>query len=298
MELDDRALPLTQGQLEIWLAQETGRFTTEWQIGLFVKIDGRVEREPLEWAIRRALREAEPVRAAFFENDGQVLQRTIDDPDVALAFHDLSASHHPVQDAYEIASSIQRTPMPFTGPLFKFALFQTGRNEFYWFTCCHHIVVDASGIALIGHRIATLYAAVVSGAPMPPAFFGSLDDLIKCESEYEASTDYSADQAYWAENLPSENTSDHWLPHAAGERGPYRSSAPVRLDPGVLQRVQEFAELRNMPRSSVITAACALLMRGWCGNGSEVVLDFPVSRRVPLDPRRFPGWFPESCRWC
>ena len=38
MELDDRAVPLTRGQLDIWLAQETGRVGTEWQLGLFVRI--------------------------------------------------------------------------------------------------------------------------------------------------------------------------------------------------------------------------------------------------------------------
>ena len=289
MELEDRTHPLTAAQLDIWLAQETGRFSTEWQLGLFAKIEGPVQREPLEWAIRRALREAEPVRATFFEEDGEVLQRTIDEPDVDLAFYDLSGSYQPVQEAYEIASSIQRTPMPFTGPLFKFALFQTRRDEFYWFTCCHHIVIDASGIALIGLRIATIYSAIVSGAPMPPAFFGSLEDLISSESGYEASTDYLEDQAYWTENLPSESGSDHAFPEAAGERGPYRASAPVRLDPVVLRRVQELSELWNMPQSSVITAACALLVRGWCAEGSEVVLDFPVSRRVHLESKTLPG---------
>ena len=95
MELDDRALPLTRGQLDIWLAQETGRFGTEWQLGLFVRIEGRVERGPLEWAIRRVVQEAEPARAAFFEENGQVFQRAIDYPDVELAFYDLSGSHHP-----------------------------------------------------------------------------------------------------------------------------------------------------------------------------------------------------------
>ena len=289
MELEDRAHPLTAGQLDIWLAQETGRFATEWQLGLFAKIAGPVQREPLEWAIRRALREAEPVRATFHEEDGQVLQRTIDEPDVDLAFYDLSGSHQPVQEAYEIASSIQRSPMPFAGPLFKFALFQTRRDEFYWFTCCHHIVIDASGIALVGLRIATIYSAIVSGAPMPPAFFGSLEDLISSESEYEASTDYLEDQAYWTENLPSESGSDHSFPQAAGERGPYRASAPVQLDPVVLRRVQELSELGNMPQSSVITAACALLVRGWCAEGLEVVLDFPVSRRVHLESKTLPG---------
>jgi hypothetical protein len=66
MELDDRASPLTRGQLDIWLAQETGHSGTEWHVGLFVRIEGTVERDALEWAIRRALQEAEPVRAAFY----------------------------------------------------------------------------------------------------------------------------------------------------------------------------------------------------------------------------------------
>ena len=103
MELDDRALPLTRGQLEIWLAQETGHSGTEWQLGLFVRIEGTVERDALEWAIRQVVREAEPVRAAFFEVDGQVFQRAIDYPDVELAFYDLSCSRHPVQEARGIA---------------------------------------------------------------------------------------------------------------------------------------------------------------------------------------------------
>ena len=135
MELDDRALPLTRGQLDIWLAQETGHPGTEWQVGLLVRIEGPVERDALEWAIRRAMREAEPVRAACFEVDGQVFQRAIDYPDVELDFYDLSCSRHPVQEARGIASSIQRTPMPFTGPLFKFALFRTRPDEFYLFAC-------------------------------------------------------------------------------------------------------------------------------------------------------------------
>ena len=205
MELDDRALPLTRGQLDIWLAQETGHSGTEWQLGLFVRIEGTVERDALEWAIRRVVQEAEPVRAALFEVDGQVFQRAIDDPDVELAFYDLSCSRHPVQEARRIASSIQRTPMPFTGPLFKFALFRTRPDEFYLFACCHHIVIDGTGIALVGHRIAAVYSAIVSGAPIPPAVFGSLQDLVDCELEYEASNDYLDDQAYWTRNLPPES---------------------------------------------------------------------------------------------
>ncbi|MGB8388724.1 condensation domain-containing protein, partial [Mycobacterium sp.] len=146
MEQDDRALPLTRGQLEIWLAQETGLSAAEWQLGFLVRIEGRVQRDALHWAIRRVVQEAEPVRVAFIEENGQVFQRAIDYPDVELDFHDLSGSDHVEREAREIALSIQRTPMPLTGPLFRFALFRTRTDEFYFFACCHHIAIDATGV--------------------------------------------------------------------------------------------------------------------------------------------------------
>src|SRR5215472_14105737 len=229
MELDDRALPLTRGQLDIWLAQETGHSGTEWQLGLFVRIEGTVDRDALEWAIRRVVREAEPARAAIFEVDGQVFQSAIDYPNVEVDFYDLSGSRDPVQEAHGIASSIQGTPMPFAGPLFKFALFRTRPDEFYWFTCCHHIVIDAAGIGLVGHRIASVYSAIVSGTPIPRAFFGSLQDLADCELAYEASSDYLDDEAYWKRNLPAESGGHYRLPQTAGQRDPLWRSAPVRL---------------------------------------------------------------------
>ncbi len=289
MELNDRALPLTRAQLDIWLAQETGQSGTEWQLGVLVRFDGTVERDLLERAIRHVMQEAEPARATIFEVDGQVFQRAIDYPDLEVAFYDVSDSRHPVQEARGIASWIQRTPMPFDGPLFKFSLFQTWSDEFYLFGCFHHIVIDGTGITLLANRIATVYAAIVSNSPIPPAFFGSLQDLVRCESEYEASADFLEDQAYWTRNLPPESGPHNRLPQSVGEGDPYRSSAPVRLDPAVLRRVQELSQVWNVPQSSVITAACALFVRGWCAEGTEVVLDFPVSRRVHPESKTLPG---------
>ncbi|WP_319448968.1 MULTISPECIES: non-ribosomal peptide synthetase [unclassified Mycobacterium] len=289
MELDGQSLPVTRGQLDIWLAHETGHSSTEWQLGLFVKIEGVVDHDALEWAMRRVTREAEPGRAAFFEVDGQVLQRAIDYPDVELEFHDLSGSPDAVAEAHEMASSIQRTPMPFTGPLFKFVLFQTRADEFYLFGCCHHIVMDGSGLALVGQRIASVYTAVNSGAPVPPAIFGSLQDLVDCELEYETSSDYSQDEAYWSGNLPQQSGPLYQSSQVASERDPFWLSAPARLDPAVLRRVAELSHVWNLPRSSIITAACALLVRGWSLEGPEVVLDFPVARRVRPESKTLPG---------
>src|ERR1700736_2703646 len=123
MELDDRALPLTRGQLDIWLAQETGRFGAKWQLGELLRIEGTVDPGLLERAIVQAVREAEPLRAAFFEVDGQVFQKPVDYPDVELARYDLIGSQDPAQDAYRLASSIPNTLMPPDWPLVKISVF-------------------------------------------------------------------------------------------------------------------------------------------------------------------------------
>ena len=284
-----QALPLTHAQLDIWLAQETDRFAARWQMGELFRIEGRVDPGLLERAIVQVVREAEPFRVAFFEVDGQVFQKAVDYPEVELACYDLTGSQDPVHEAYRVTSSIQHTLMPLGGPLFKFALLQTRVDEFYWFVCWHHIVADGVGLALVCHRIADVYSAMASGVPIPPAFFGPLSDLIACELEYDASTDYLDDQAYWTKNLPSESEPRYRLPSPADGRDPYESSVPVELDPVVVAGIQKLSQALGVRRSSVITAACALLVRGFDDESSEVVLDFAVSRRARPEIQMVPG---------
>src|SRR6201996_8136439 len=288
-ELDGQALPLTRGQLAIWLAQETDHFGARWQLGYLVRIEGTVEPGLFERAIRQVVREAEPLRAAFFQVDGQVFQNTVDYPDVEVARYDLIGSQDPVQEAHRLTSSIQRTVMPLTGPLFKFALLQTRVDEFYFFVCCHHILTDGIGLALVCHRIAVIYNALASGTPIPPAFFGSLSDLIACELEYEASNDYLNDRTYWTTNLPLESEPRYRLVAAADRHDQYEPSAPVELDPVVVAGIKKLSQALGVRRSSVITAACALLLHGCDVESSEVVLDFPVSRRVRPETQTVPG---------
>ena len=81
------------------------------------------------------------------------------------------------------------------------------------------------------------------------------------------------------------------MPEAVSKHDPYRPSAPVQLDRSVVGRIKELSKALRIRRFSVTTAACALLVRGWCGHGSEVVLDFPVSRRVRPESKTLPGMF-------
>jgi hypothetical protein len=64
MELDDRALPLTCEQRDIWLAQHASHAGTECQLGLFARIEGTVDLDLPEQASRQALQEPLSVQRA------------------------------------------------------------------------------------------------------------------------------------------------------------------------------------------------------------------------------------------
>ncbi|WP_082634718.1 non-ribosomal peptide synthetase [Mycobacteroides sp. H054] len=289
MECDHGALPLTRGQLDIWLAEETGHAGVKWQLGMLGRIEGVIDHDLLERAVRHVVCEAEPLRAVFSERDGQVFQTVVDYPEVELAHHDLTGSSDPMGDAYRIAASIRRKPMPLNGPLFKFALMQARADDFYFFVCCHHIATDGIGMGLLCHRIATVYSAIATDAPIPAPIFGSLKSLIDCESEYEASDDYVADEAYWANCGPLESEPQRGPTHVVvTPTREYEPSAPIQLDPPVVAKTRELSHVLGVRRAAVITAACALLVHGEVG-GSEIVLDFPVSRRVRPESLLVPG---------
>ncbi|MBA0046081.1 non-ribosomal peptide synthetase [Mycobacteroides sp. LB1] len=289
LESEGGALPLSRGQLDIWLSQESGLVGAEWQLGLLVRIEGKVERVLLERAIRQAMTEAEPARAAFFEVNGQIVQRPIDHSDLELVFDDLRDSDDPVARAREMASSIQRSLMPLTGQLLKFALYRTAEDEYYLFGLCHHINLDGLGMAVLSRRSASIYTAMVAGEPIPPAYFGTLQDLVDLESEYVASGDYAEDKEYWSRNLPPESGLDYRMPHATEDSDGYKPSDSAQMADSTVGQIKDLTKVLRIRRYSVITAACALLVRGWSTTGSEVALDFPVSRRVRPESKTLPG---------
>ena len=139
--------------------------------------------------------------------------------------------------------------------------------------------------SVIGLQIFTLQW--LRASRFRPLFFGSLSDLIESESRIRNVHRLSGRSGLLDKNLPPESEPRYRLA-AAGERDE-ESSAPVQLDPSAVAGIQVLSQALGVRRSSVITAACALLVRAFDTESPEVVLDFPVSRRVAPEAQMVPG---------
>ena len=221
-------LPLSSAQLGIWFAQKLNPDSPAYNIGEYLEVDGPLEPELFERALRDVVSAAEALRVRIIEQAGEPRQ-FVDGPrdDWSLPFIDVSSEADPRAAAEAwMRRDLGRPVEPTRGPLFGFALFRTSIDRFFWYARYHHIVMDAFGMALIARQVASAYALRCEASPSSIDRFGSLTDLVAEDAAYRSSERFARDREYWAERVAD------W----PDEIGISRSQEPANQPEGFLRR--------------------------------------------------------------
>ncbi|MEV0194784.1 amino acid adenylation domain-containing protein, partial [Kitasatospora purpeofusca] len=195
-------LPLTDAQSGVWYGQRLDPDNTAYNVGQYVEIDGPVDQDLLETALRRAVGETEVLGLRFGEEDGTPYQEPAAPSDWPLPRTDLSTEPDPLAAAVALMRADLARPVdPAADRLFGFALFTLGPRRVLWYQRAHHIALDAYAVTLLTRRTAEFYTALVKGEE-PPARPGErLADLLAEEAEYRDSARCAADRDYWQGQL-------------------------------------------------------------------------------------------------
>ncbi|MEO3844295.1 amino acid adenylation domain-containing protein [Streptomyces sp. B22F1] len=248
-------LPVTAGQREVWLAEQySPHHRSALRLGEYLAIDGPVERDLFEAALRHVVGEADALRVRLVPGaDGpvQVLER---EPPWQLAFVDLSGATDPEAAGRAWADADVARPMDLArGPLFSFALLKLGPDRFWWYHTYHHAAVDAFGYALVARRVAEVYTALVRGREAGPSPFGPLAALVQADRKYQDSAERTADRAYWKRQLAGWTraaTADAGAVHDAAARLPQQR--PASGGPGAEGPVASAPAQPAVPRTPLL----------------------------------------------
>ncbi|WP_250029477.1 non-ribosomal peptide synthetase [Paractinoplanes maris] len=273
-------LELSAAQAGVWYAQHLDpgpAYTT----AACVDLDGEVDPELFERALRQVINEAAPLRARFGGHDGSPYQEIADDPGWRLERLELDddAAERWMHD--ELARPIDLT----TGPVFAEALIRRGPGRWTWYQRCHHIVMDAYTSALVAQRLATVYSALAAGAEPKANPFGTLDDVVAEDAAYRTSAGYEADREFWRARLAGAEVADL----ATGPTRPsasflrHRVTLPAEVGRGLTATGQEAAATRV----EAVLAATALYLHRITGT-DEVVLGLPMMGRLGSVAARVP----------
>ncbi|MBV8992303.1 MAG: amino acid adenylation domain-containing protein, partial [Pseudonocardiales bacterium] len=289
MSDSDSVLPLSAAQRGIWFAeQRLKKGNRVYKVADYIEIHGPIDPVLFEMALRRVLEEVDSLRVRFVENsDGP---RQIVEPwsDWLMPVVDVSAESDPRTVAEAWMATDTARPMDLTrGPLFSYALIKLRPDQFLWYQCYHHIVIDGYGGSLVARRVAEVYTALAQGRVCTGDVFGSLRDLLDSDLTYRASDQLAQDRIYWLKRYDcqpepirivgsSSTTPDHFLDQVAC------------LSLAEVNRLRDAARQAGVPWSIIVVAATAIYVHR-ITRMSDVVVSLAVTARQGTILKRSPG---------
>lgn len=200
MMRDQPALPLTQAQSGVLLGQQLAGEASVFYAAEYTEIDGPLNCERFRQALHATLREADALRVRIVELGGSYRQQRIEPYLPALAVISAEALSE-TTFMTKLSGQIRQIFDPASGYLYEHKLYRRAAERHVWLHRAHHLLLDGYGFQLIARRAAVRYEALLSGKPLAPAAFGTLEALLEADQAYQDSLDRADDRRYWLAEL-------------------------------------------------------------------------------------------------
>ncbi|MEC4019822.1 non-ribosomal peptide synthetase, partial [Streptomyces sp. H27-D2] len=289
------ALPLSDSQEGIWLAQRMEGTRALYNVGQHIDILGSLDTGAFEVALRRVVAETEILGVRFAEDGGGVSQSFVGVPEWDLPLVDVSGESDP-WDSVEsrMQAELSQVKDPTGDQLFSFVLFRVSSDRYVWFQCYNHLLMDGFACSLLGQRVAEVYSALVRGDSHAGPEYAALrlNELVGQESAYRGSEWFERDRQYWYErfadrpdlvSIPGYRSAPSGEGTAAG--GVLREAGG--LSPSAVEALRAVAAGAGVRWSRLVIAAVGAFV-GRMAGAREAVLSLPVAGRVSDGERRTP----------
>jgi len=251
----DELAPLSPAQRSLWLLhQGEPASLPAYNIRAARRFRGPLDADRLQRALAAVVARHEPLRAAFYDRDGEPWQRIAPVVPVRIARTDVS--HLPANEreaAWQerLAAEGRRAFDLRQAPLFAVELVRLAPDEHVLLLNAHHLIADAWSAGLLLRELAAGYAAT---EPTPPPAFRFSDHVQALQREAQ-SPSRQASLDYWRRQLadlptlqwPTDGDNPGATPPYAG------ASVEFALDPAVAR------DLRALARAEGVTLFHALI---------------------------------------
>ena len=280
--------PLSAAQADIWYGQKLHPDSACYNVGRYVEIFGAIDPALFVAAIRQAVDETDGLRLGFVETELGPRQFCRHEDDVAVPYLDVSSEDDPQASAVAwMREDMARAFDLPGGPLFRYALFKTASDRFFWYEVNHHLINDAFGASLVERRVAGLYLGLIDGMPTMTGVAPSFVELLEENDAYATSTQIDRDKLFWRAQLagrPDPLTLSGRRPDWSDELI-HSAGAIPRTTAAALERA---GQAHGASLAAAITAATAVYLSRMTGARS-VILGMPVAARASPKSRRIVG---------
>ncbi len=280
--------PLTAAQTGIWYSQMLAPQNPFYNLAEYCDIAGPIDPPVFEQALRHMVSETECLHIRLVETDEGPMQVIGPSHSWELALVDVSSSTELLAAA--VAWMHEDAQLVFDlgqGPLFRYALLRLAPDRYLWYYCIHQVCIDGFGGALVTHRVAALYSALMANERLSQVASGGYAELLESEWDYRHSSRHTRDGEYWKEQAadwPERVTLSGYVPSPTE----VNQSVYLELSPSQLSELSTQSPLAGASVPQVLTAVVALYHHRLSG-ARDVILGFALTGRIGARMRHSAG---------
>ncbi|MEW5929242.1 MAG: amino acid adenylation domain-containing protein [Gemmatimonadota bacterium] len=287
--------PLSFAQERLWVLDQLLPGSSVYNLAAVSYLDGPLDVDVLERAVREILRRHEALRTIYPQVDGEPVQELLDPDDFRVELEEIPEMPEAERDAYVRRRTREEGARPFdltTGPLFRVRLYRLSPTRHVFHTIKHHIVTDGWSMGALSHELEVIYKAFAAGRPSP---------LPELPIQY---SDYAAWQREYLTGETLQRQVDYWRGHLAGvpnlEMPTDRPRPPVESHRGAFHRflvpeevvdpLREMCRREGVTLNMAITAAWAVVLARYAGQ-EDFAVGTLIGNRNRAETEKLIGYF-------
>ncbi len=291
-------LPLSFAQERLWFINQLDPNSAGYNLPLAVTINGELDINHLEQAVRLVIERHENLRTVFPSHEGQAQQVILENLDFRLERIDLSHGENK-GDRNNKAKEICQTEVarPFDlaqGPLIRGKVIKLSEREHVLLLNMHHIITDGWSLGLLTRELSSIMEALREGrspelAPLPIQY---ADYAVWQRQWLEESGILTQHLAYWQEKLAGapgslDLATDHPRPSIQSLTG---AEHTFTLDAELAAQIKSLAKHKGGTLYMVLLAAFKVLLYRYSGQ-NDICVGSPIANRQYGETEDLVGMF-------
>lgn len=193
----DTEYPLASYQKDIWLEQCLYSGKPIYNLGGFMDIKGKIDKDVLNKAIAILIKHNDSLRINIIDKSGEPYLKVLSEVRYEVPFYDFSNKGNPYETCLDWMKTEFLEPIDFEGNLFQFALLKSDDNTYFWFMKFHHIMIDGFGLAMVYKQVIESYNQLMAGVTENERIMYSYTDFIADNKKYLNSQGFLSDKEFW-----------------------------------------------------------------------------------------------------
>ncbi|PAJ75704.1 hypothetical protein CJF42_03475 [Pseudoalteromonas sp. NBT06-2] len=294
----DRQKPLAVSypQQRMWLMEHMGQGGVHNNIPAVLKLNGSLNSENLNRALKCLVKRHESLRTVFYSSDGVPVQKILSHTAFELQLHDLTKL--PQEQKKTSADELVKEQISYVFNideeiLFRASLIKLDEDEYLLAFVKHHIISDGWSIGVLINEFSTLYNAFCGNLPDPlPSMAIQYADFAQWQRDDLSEKKISDLMGFWGPYL-GDVPPVHNLPlvFPRPELQTYSASLHHLSIPDELySKINLLSYKLNTTMFAVMQSSFALLLSLW-SNEKRIVMGSPIANRTRKEVEPIIGFF-------